>query len=117
METKECPVCKTKFKPNRKTQVYCTTKCRNEKNNTFYKTKLQPMKEIDEKLHFNREILEKNVGKEVTLDYLTGTGYYFNLFTGYANINNTTCPTVYEFAIIPISTNNYKIEKHERAAA
>lgn len=117
METKECPVCKTKFKPNRKTQVYCTTKCRNEKNNTFYKSKLLPMKVIDDKLHFNREILEKNVGKEVTLDYLIGSGYFFNLFTGSAKINNANCPIVYEFAIIPISTNNYKIEKYDRPAA
>ena len=75
----ECLECGVDYPPRRSVQKYCSTKCRNRKNNRRYKSINQDTRTIDRILHRNYQILKSLQVDRLTRNELELTSLGFNL--------------------------------------
>jgi hypothetical protein len=104
---KKCDNCATEI-IGRTDKRYCSTRCKNEKNNALRQNTREVTKEIDGYLHRNREILALLMGqaKKETFDklVLTRAGFRFEFMTGiYINKEHKTYYIVYDYAWMDFS--------------
>ncbi len=104
---KICENCAAEF-IGRSDKRFCSTDCKNEKNNAVRKDTRSVTKEIDSYLHRNREILALLMGqsKKETFDrlILVRAGFKFDYFTNlYLNKEGKTYHIIYDFAWMEFS--------------
>lgn len=108
------------FQPKRINQRFANRRNQVRYNNLKAARKRRQKAFVDKPLDKNRTILIRILGdkKEVarTRDYLLGAGYDFGRFTHSKRLSNSssqlvTC--VYEFCLLKIEDNQYKIFKDE----
>jgi hypothetical protein len=104
---KICDNCQKEF-VGRADKRFCSTKCKNEKNNALRQNTREVTKEIDSYLHRNREILAFLMGqaKKETFDklVLTRAGFRFDFITGiYINKEGKTYYIIYDYAWMEFS--------------
>lgn len=104
---KKCENCATEMQ-GRTDKRFCSTRCKNEKNNALRQNTREVTKEIDGYLHRNREILALLMGqaKKETFDrlILTRAGFRFEFMTSiYTNKEGKTYYIVYDYAWMEFS--------------
>ena len=109
--------CREIFTAKRLNQEYCCNDHKIKANNWKAKSLRSNTKKIDYILHRNRSILEsiyKDGRFEVTLNGLETLGFIYNYSTDIKKESNTNkrIPFYYEFGLIPINNNLFKIYKN-----
>lgn len=89
----ECLECGDEFTPGRSDQKFCSTKCRNRKNNRIAKAISQDTQNTDRILHRNFQILKTIERSSISRNELVSLGFNLRYFTHQTRKNNTT--TVY----------------------
>jgi len=117
---KKDPLTGQKFVTNRIDQRFANRKNQIKFNNRLAIRKRQSKAPYDKSLDLNRTILKKVLGKEKEIikskDYLEALNYNFHLSLYQTTIDKATKMTakgIYEFLIIPLTDNQYKITTYE----
>lgn len=101
------------FIPSRTNQVFATEENRIAYNNAKAKSFRNRKAFVDKPLHKNMQILSELLnGKnfvEVHRQFLLGRGFSLNTFTHYSEHQSKPYPSVYEFTIIPLGNDLFKI--------
>lgn len=114
------PVTGEIFIPKRINQRFAKRQNQIRYNNLKAARKRRAKASIDKPLDKNRTILSRLLGdkKEIikSRDYLLGCGYNFSYFTHSVRLKDTTnalAVCIYEFCLLTLDNNNYKIFKYE----
>ena len=101
------------FVPSRSNQLFASEENRIRFHNERAKTLRQQKAFIDRPLHVNQRILSEVLGDkesvEVHKQFLLGKGFSMSTFTHYQEHQGKPYPSVYEFTIIPLGTDQFKI--------
>lgn len=101
------------FIPSRANQVFATEENRIAFNNAKAKTLRERKAFVNKPLHANQRILSELLGGkafvEVHRQFLLGKGFSLNTFTHYSEHQGKSYPSVYEFTIIPLGNDQFKI--------
>lgn len=93
----DCPICGNDKSLGRSDKKYCSTKCRNKKNNRIYKSINSDTQRIDQILHRNYQILKQLQVSKLTRNELTSLGFNLRYFTHQTRLkkDNTSVYCVY----------------------
>jgi len=110
---KTCPVGNHSFTAKRTNQVYCSLEHQKFKNNSTAKIKRDLTKQVNAILTKNREILEKlyKTTKTIDQEQMKLYGYRYDYHTSVGKEENVLVYSIYDFTLIPIGNNTYKIKK------
>ena len=112
---KKCARCSGEFTLKRTDQIYCSPQCCTQTNNDLLRSRKAETKDLDTRLHINRNILKdiflKRGLDEVTKDYLLGAGFDFGIYTGSMVKDSTLYTFCFEFGLAAFSQGKYKIVK------
>jgi hypothetical protein len=101
------------FVPTRSNQLFASEENRIRFHNEKAKSLRKQKAFIDRPLHVNQRILTEVIGSaesvEVHKQYLLGKGFSFSTFTHYSEYRGKHFPSVYEFVILPIGSDTFKI--------
>lgn len=116
---KKDPLTNELFTPKRTNQRFANRQNQIKFNNLLAKKKRIAKAIYDKPLDRNRNVLKKVLGdnKEIikSKDFLSALDYNFNLSMYQVLLEkekNTTATGIYEYLIIPIENNKYKITKY-----
>jgi hypothetical protein len=108
--------CQKPFWPSRLNQAFCTPDCKTRHNNSIARNIRQSTKGIDMALKKNLLILQEFfvTGRtEVTIEELERNGFTYSVHTGMrkAQEGKNMFPVYYNYGLIHIGLNKFKIEK------
>jgi len=103
------------FTPKRSNQRFANRKNQYYFNNRKAALNKKEKAKIDKPLDKNRMILKRILGNETEIikskDYLLGAGYNLNYFTHQGTVMGAKVDCLYEFVIMKVENQNYKICK------
>ena len=107
------PLTKESFYPKRSNQKFASRKNQVKYNNLKARKKRQAKKKFDQPLDRNRNILIGILGTNMSMikhkEWLLALGYDFNIYTHSARHEGKIIPCIYEFALIKLENQQYKI--------
>ena len=116
METfkKICPYTKKTFF-GRSNKIYYDSKVQQDFNNMKAKKKRLAKSPVDKALDKNRNILMLILNDESEVvrskDFLLGAGFDFKYFSRSTRMGDKPCQVVYEFCVIHLNEDHYKIKR------
>lgn len=116
METfkKICPYTKKTFY-GRANQIYLDRQAQQDFNNMKARKKRLAKSPVDKALDKNRNILILILSGQTevvrTKDFLLGAGFDFKYFSRSTRMGDKACQVVYEFCVIHLNDDQYKIKK------
>ena len=111
---KICPYTKKAFY-GRANQIYFDRKAQQDFNNSKARRKRLAKSPVDKALDRNRNVLMQMISDEREVvrskDYLLGAGFDFKFFSRSTRMGDKPCQVVYEFCVIHLSDDQYKIKR------
>ena len=101
------------FVPSRSNQLFASEENRIRFHNERAKAIRKQKAFIDRPLHVNQRILSEVLGDkesvEVHRQFLLGKGFSMSTFTHYTELEGKHYPSIYEFVLIPLAGERFKI--------